>query len=79
MLAFMHGDPDQPMIVGAVSNSENKNVITNQNATAAGVLSPSTNMISVSDLEGDESVCFYSPQGGATIIIGSLEGSSSKK
>ena len=79
MLAFMHGDPDQPMIVGAVSNSENKNVLTNQNATAAGVLSPSTNMISVSDLEGDESVCFYSPQGGATIIIGSLEGSSSKK
>lgn len=79
MVAFMHGDPDQPMIVGAVSNSENKNVLTNQNATAAGVMSPSTNMISVSDLEGDESMCFYSPQGGATIIIGSLEGNPSNK
>ncbi|NQW85176.1 MAG: type VI secretion system tip protein VgrG [Alcaligenaceae bacterium] len=79
MLAFMHGDPDQPMIIGAVSNSENKNVITNQNATSAGILTPSTNMLSVSDLAGDESMCFYSPQGGATIIIGSFEGSSSDK
>ena len=73
LLGFMSGDPDQPVILGAVTNSENPNVVTDQNATFNGFVTAGANMLSANDRTGKESMHFYSPQGGTSIIIGSFE------
>ena len=73
LLGFMSGDPDQPVILGAVTNSENPNVTTDQNATFNGFVTAGANMLSANDRAGKESMHFYSPQGGTSIIIGSFE------
>jgi type VI secretion system secreted protein VgrG len=73
LLGFMSGDPDQPVILGAVTNSENPNVVSDQNATFNGFVTAGANMLSANDRAGKESMHFYSPQGGTSIIIGSFE------
>ncbi|RZF24050.1 type VI secretion system tip protein VgrG [Paraburkholderia sp. UYCP14C] len=40
LLSFIDGDPDQPVIVGSLANSENPNVVTNLNADVYGIRTP---------------------------------------
>ena len=73
LLSFTDGDPDQPVIVGAVPNSENKNVVAqdveqyNRIATAGG------NQIFMGDTEGKEVMWLHSPFHNSSIGLGSID------
>jgi type VI secretion system secreted protein VgrG len=69
-LAFVNGDPDQPIIVGAVSNSEQKNVTSNATADVHGMLAPSGSSISMVEKPGAQSLNLYSPTAGSYLFIG---------
>lgn len=74
LLGFMSGDPDQPVILGAVTNSENLNVVTDQNATYNGFVTAGANVMSANDNKGRQSILFSTPQGGTAILIGAMDG-----
>lgn len=73
LLSFTNGDPDQPVIVGAVPNSENKNVVAqdveqyNRIATAGG------NQIFMGDTQGKEVMWLHSPFHNSSIGLGSID------
>ena len=73
LLSFTDGDPDQPVIVGAVPNSENKNVVGqdiqhyNRIATAGG------NQIFMGDTQGKEVMWLHSPFHNSCIALGSID------
>ncbi len=74
IIAFMGGDPDQPVIVGAMANSESPNLITNENATANGFSTSGLNKLSLDDKAGNERIFMFSPQGGTALVIGAIGG-----
>ena len=49
MVAFLGGDPDQPVILGAVHNSEHRSLITNKNPGINIIRSIGGNIISIND------------------------------
>lgn len=73
LIAFNGGDPDQPVILGAVTNSESKNVVTSDNHTKGGFVTPGRNVISMDDQEGQQSIVISSPSGGTTFIFGTIK------
>lgn len=72
IIGFMGGDPDQPIILGAVSNSENPNVLNASNSHLGGFKSASGNYMVVNDMEGQESVHMWSPNGNTHFYIGNF-------
>ncbi|MFO7746613.1 MAG: type VI secretion system tip protein VgrG [Orrella sp.] len=72
IIGFMGGDPDQPVILGAVPNSENPNVLNASNAHLGGFQSASGNYMIVNDTEGQESVHMWSPNGNTHFYIGNF-------
>ena len=78
MVGFNGGDPDQPVILGAVTNSENKNVVVDSNSQQNGMKSVAGNIISMNDSLGNANIVLHSPQAGSYMILGqfpSLAGS----
>jgi len=73
LIAFNGGDPDQPLILGAVTNSETQNVVTSGNSTKAGFITPGRNMLSIEDKQGEENILISSPNGGATFFFGTIK------
>lgn len=73
LVAFNGGDPDQPVILGAVTNSESKNVVTADNHTKNGFVTPGRNVFSMDDQEGKQSIMIASPSGGATLFFGTIK------
>lgn len=71
-IGFSGGDPDQPVILGALTNSENKNVVVDSNSQYNGVRSVSGNMIAMDDSALGQSITFYSPRGSAFITLGAF-------
>lgn len=72
LIGFIDGDPDQPIIVGAVPNSENPNVINNINALCNGVRTHGGNLMNLVDKPGKEAVSLYSPASKSGIYIGTF-------
>lgn len=72
ILAFMGGDPDQPVIVGAMTNSESPNIVTDKKATAGGIATPGLNRLSMQDKAGEEGIHMFSPNGGTVFVMGTL-------
>jgi len=70
VVGFNGGDPDQPVILGAVTNSENKNVVVDSNSQNNGIKSVSGNIISMNDGLGSNNIVLHSPQGGSYMILG---------
>lgn len=61
VLAFRNGDPDLPVIVNAVFNSENSNVVIDQNAQLGGlIITKGDNIFVMNDSEGSTSIGFSS-------------------
>jgi hypothetical protein len=76
LLTFIDGDPDRPLIAGAVPNPEIPSIVNEGNATSAGFRTASGNHISMQDNEGHERIVIGSGDGKTRIICGA--GSSSK-
>ena len=74
LLAFMGGDPDQPVIVGAMPNSESPNLVTEKNNMINGIATAGGNGLQMYDETGREGVCISSPAAGTIMIMGNLEG-----
>lgn len=72
LIGFTAGDPDQPIILGAVPNSENQNIIRNFNSAVNAVRTTSGNVMSLVDRPGKEGVTMYSPVAGSCVYIGSF-------
>jgi len=63
ILAFRDGDPDQPMITGAVFNSQNLNVVNGDNYKQHVIRTPGGNQIVMDDTPGKQSMYLFSPFG----------------
>ncbi|WP_321946676.1 type VI secretion system Vgr family protein [Paraburkholderia sp. J10-1] len=71
LLSFIDGDPDQPVIVGSLPNSENPNVVTQANESQNVIETAGGNRVQLDDAKGDESIWLHSPAGKSSIGIGS--------
>ena len=71
LLSFVDGDPDQPVIIGAVPNSENRSVVNNSNAAVNQILTKAGNQLRMNDTKGSPGIVLFSPSAKGTIIIGS--------
>lgn len=79
LLAFNQGDPDQPVILGAVPNSEHQSVVRNVNSTSNAVRTVGGNFMNMSDQPGREFVGVYSPVKSSMFYIGTLPQAGSKE
>jgi type VI secretion system secreted protein VgrG len=70
LLSFIDGDPDRPVIVGAVANSENRNVVTQGNAHENRIKTAGGNQIYMGDKKGKEVMWLHSPAHNTAIGIG---------
>ena len=71
LLTFTDGDPDRPIIQGAVPNPETPSVIGSANATGAGIKTAGGNQIVMQDHEGSQRISLHSGDGKARFICGS--------
>ena len=71
LLSFVDGDPDQPVIIGAVPNSENRSVVNYSNPAINQILTKSGNQLRMNDTQGSPGIVLFSPSANGTIIIGS--------
>jgi type VI secretion system secreted protein VgrG len=70
LLSFINGDPDQPVIVAAVPNSLNPNVVTNANHTQSRIRSLGGNQLTMEDRQGGQSMLLSSPTHNTWISLG---------
>ena len=70
IIGFMGGDPDQPAILGAITNSENPNVVTSNNSHLNGFKTTSGNQMIISDDPLQSYIQLSSPKSGCTITMG---------
>ncbi|WP_213307580.1 type VI secretion system Vgr family protein [Paraburkholderia sacchari] len=73
LLSFTDGDPDRPVIVGAVPNSENHSVVNVQNAHINRIATAGGNQLHMDDSKGKEVMFLHSPFHNSTIGIGSID------
>ncbi|OWY26789.1 type VI secretion system Vgr family protein [Herbaspirillum robiniae] len=73
LLTFTDGDPDQPVIVGTVPNSENLSIVSNRNADRNGISTKGGNQMYMSDAKGKEAMWLHSPFHNSSIGIGSTD------
>ncbi len=71
LLTFVDGDPDRPIISGAVPNPEKPSVIKNQNQSMAAITTAGQNKIHFEDLEGKQRILFKTPTANSWIRVGS--------
>ena len=71
-VAVIHyeGDPDQPVIAGAVPNPETPSMVTSGNQTMANITSAGGNLIHIQDQQGSERILLHSTAKGDYIRIG---------
>ena len=70
LLTFIEGNPDRPIINGAVPNPEAPSPITAENQTMSQVCSGSQNRIAIEDKEGSERILMHTPNQKSFIRIG---------
>jgi type VI secretion system secreted protein VgrG len=70
LLSFINGDPDQPIIIGAVPNSITPNMVTNENQTQSVIQTAGGNSLEFEDLETKQGIHMFSPVANSKIHIG---------
>jgi type VI secretion system secreted protein VgrG len=73
LLSFVDGDPDQPIIMGAVPNSENVSLVNANNPTENRISTKGGNQMHMSDVKGKEVIWLNSPFHHSSIGIGSVD------
>ncbi len=70
LLSFIHGDPDQPIIVGAVPNASEPSLLNTDNEFESTVQTGSGNKIRMGDVEGEDRILMESPMANSWLRIG---------
>ncbi|MES2361584.1 MAG: type VI secretion system tip protein TssI/VgrG [Pseudomonadota bacterium] len=73
LLSFIDGNPDEPVILGAVPNSENRSIVNNSNPYENKITTAGGNLIHMGDQAGKEVMWLHSPFHNSTIGIGSID------
>ncbi len=71
-LSFLNGDPDRPVISGALFDATHIDPVTDHNATQGGIKTKSGSSIGFEDDSGNSKVSIAAGSGGAAITIGTL-------
>jgi len=70
LLSFENGNPDEPVILGAVPNSLNPSVVTNENQTQSIIQTAGGNSLDFNDLEGKQGIHLFSPVSNTSFSLG---------
>lgn len=70
LVSFLGGDPDRPIIVGSVPNSENPNKVNATNATQSGISSPGGHYLAIEDSQSSPLMKMRAPGGNTTFTMG---------
>lgn len=70
LLSFIDGDPDRPVISGAIPNPETPGPVNDGNQTMVRLKSGGGNVIHMEDQEGSQRILLHSPTAGAFIRVG---------
>lgn len=70
LLTFIDGDPDRPVIAGAVSNPENPSVVTDKNQTQCNIITSGGNKITFEDKKDHEQVMIQCPHSDTLVKLG---------
>ena len=71
LLTFIDGDPDRPVIAGAVPNPESTSVVTSDNNTQSRITTSGGNRIHMEDQDGNQRILMHSPTSESYFRIGS--------
>jgi len=70
LVSFLGGDPDRPIITGAVPNSENPNMVNSDNATQSGLATPGGHFLAMEDAAAGPLMTMGAPGGSTTFTMG---------
>lgn len=73
LVGFVEGDPDRPMIVGAIPNPETPSPVDRANVTENVLRSGANNELVMEDLQGRERVRLHTPLHATTLQLGSFQ------
>jgi type VI secretion system secreted protein VgrG len=74
LITFIDGDPDRPIIAGAVPNPETPSPVSGANQSMSVIQTAGQNKITVGDQEGGEHILLQSPNQNSFIRIGAPPG-----
>ena len=74
MLAFMDGDPDQPVIVGVLNNSLYPSTVNNANNTVNRIVSRLGNELHLDDTVQTPGIRMQTPNGSGAVLLGAFGG-----
>ncbi|MFJ2992486.1 type VI secretion system Vgr family protein [Pandoraea sp. NPDC087047] len=78
-LIFTNGDPDRPIIVGAMHNSEQPDLVTNENKTRNLIVTAAGNVQRMEDLQGSEHIHLSTPYQASELNLGHMVNSDHAK
>jgi type VI secretion system secreted protein VgrG len=70
LLGFLDGDPDRPIILGAVPNPETGSPVTGKNQSQCKIHTGGGNSLTIEDTDGTQSMKMHTPAGNTSISIG---------
>lgn len=70
LLSFIDGDPDRPVIAGAIPNAETPGPVNDGNQSMVRLKSGGGNVIHMEDQEGSQRILLHSPTAGSFIRVG---------
>jgi len=70
LLTFIDGDPDRPIIAGAVPNPDYPSPVTNESQTQCRLTTSGQNRIHMEDQEGSQRILAHSPTASSFVRIG---------
>jgi len=69
-LGFVDGDPDRPIILGALVNPETASPVSGANQTQSKIHTGGGNSFTIEDTAGTQSMVMHTPSGNTSISIG---------
>ncbi|MEW5725849.1 MAG: type VI secretion system tip protein TssI/VgrG, partial [Thermodesulfobacteriota bacterium] len=76
LLTFIDGDPDRPIIAGAVPNPDHPSQVNNDTQSMCKITTGGRNKIHLEDLAGSERMLFHTPKGNTVFTMGASGGDS---